>query len=357
IYVPRVSIALTLSAPTAPKWTGDGTTTVVPLGPPTNPADSFVNYRLAATNQNGSRAFNVADLVGTLPAGLEYVGVYAAFTGPGACDTATPLSVNVSGPVIAVPVNPAATIPNSLGAGETFAVCLRARVVTTTPSITLTDRLDLAGYASAPTGVTGRRAYGPLQQLSVPVRTQDILTFTKPADRTYGDPPIDLTTSLNSTGNRPIGLTVVSGPCAIDPAGSKTVRITGAGTCTLRASQNNDNLAPDVTQLFVIAKAPLTVRVNDQTQQFGELLPPPCVLNPNPIPGLKYNDTVASLGALSCTTTATDNSVLGTYPLTPGGYTAATANNYDITYVPATLRITARPVTPTIDPVTVNRNQ
>src|ERR1035438_4762264 len=61
------------------------------------------------------------------------------------------------------------------------------------------------------------------------------------------------------------------GQCAID--GQGLVQITGAGSCTVTASQpgNQDyQAATPVTQTFPIAQAPLLVNANDATAQFGQ---------------------------------------------------------------------------------------
>jgi hypothetical protein len=92
-------------------------------------------------------------------------------------------------------------------------------------------------------------------------KASQTITFGSLPDKTYGDAAFDVSASASS------GLDVTfttQDDCWID---GTTVHITGAGTCTVTASQagNGDyNPAPDVAQTFTIAKA-------DQTIDFAPL--------------------------------------------------------------------------------------
>jgi hypothetical protein len=82
--------------------------------------------------------------------------------------------------------------------------------------------------------------------------TSQTISFGPLAGKTYGDPPF--TVSATASSGLPVGFTT-SGTCTI--AGT-TVTITGAGSCTVTASQpggSNYNAAPDVPQSFSIGKA------------------------------------------------------------------------------------------------------
>ena len=79
-------------------------------------------------------------------------------------------------------------------------------------------------------------------------------------DKTFGDPDFPITATASS------GLTVslaASGDCTVSsPTSPATIHITGAGFCTITASQAgtaNYNPAPDVVQTITIAKAPQTI--------------------------------------------------------------------------------------------------
>jgi hypothetical protein len=89
------------------------------------------------------------------------------------------------------------------------------------------------------------------QEFSIAKASQTV-SFDALADKTFGDGDFDVSASASS------GLAVsfaASGDCSVSGA---TVHITGAGSCTITASQggNDDyNAAPDVPQTFTIAKA------------------------------------------------------------------------------------------------------
>jgi hypothetical protein len=145
-------------------------------------------------------------------------------------------------------------------------------------------------------------------------KADQLITFGSLPPKTFGDPDFGVSATASS------GLTVsfaASGDCTVNVS---TVHLTGAGTCTITASQNGNstyNPAPAVPQSFDIAKA-------NQTITFGALanrtfgapdfavsatassgLPVSfaatgnCTVN-NPSPG-----TVHLTGAGSCTITAT----------------------------------------------------
>ena len=66
--------------------------------------------------------------------------------------------------------------------------------------------------------------------------------------------------------------------------------------------------------------------------------------------GFQYGDTAAGLGTPpTCATTATADSPIATYPITCSGGVSA---NYDISYVPGTLHVTAAATTaaPSVGP-------
>ena len=93
-------------------------------------------------------------------------------------------------------------------------------------------------------------------------------------------------------------------------------------------------------------KAALTVTAPDVSRVVG-------LANPTFAPayaGFQYGDTAAGLGTPpTCATTATADSPIATYPITCSGGVSA---NYDISYVPGTLHVTAAATTaaPSVGP-------
>jgi hypothetical protein len=167
-------------------------------------------------------------------------------------------------------------------------------------------------------------------QLTVQQQPQTI-TFNQPDPKIYGvadfDPGATASSGLQVSYNSdtPSVCTIVSGK----------VHIVSAGDCKVTASQagnSNYSAAPPVQRTIVIGKAALTVVTNDQTKKFGEDNPELT----GSINGIQYGDPITATRS----TTATQNSDVGTYPIT------ATLNdpqgklgNYNVTNDGGTLTI------------------
>jgi len=163
--------------------------------------------------------------------------------------------------------------------------------------------------------------------------TQAALTVTaNNAARLYGSPNPAFSASasglvngdtLSSIGATPTCSTPAT---AASPVGSYTI------TCTGPASATNYTIAYQPGTL-TITPAPLTITANNATK---------ILHSPNPPFSASYSgfvngDTPASLtGTLTCTTTATTASDVGSYPITCSGQSST---NYAITYVAGTLKI------------------
>jgi hypothetical protein len=87
-----------------------------------------------------------------------------------------------------------------------------------------------------------------------------------------------------------------------------------------------------VNGVLTVAKAPLTITANNQTKVLHAVNP---VLTAT-YSGFVLGQTPASLtGTLSCTTTSTTLTAVGSFPITCSGQTST---NYAITFVPGTLK-------------------
>jgi FtsP/CotA-like multicopper oxidase with cupredoxin domain len=100
-----------------------------------------------------------------------------------------------------------------------------------------------------------------------------------------------------------------------------------------------------VNGTVTITNTSVTITASSQVVPYGS---PVAGVTPT-ILGLVPPDTVASLGPLVCTTTATQASPVGTYPTSCSG---AVNSNYTFTYVPGTVTITAVPLTITANNAT-----
>ena len=166
-------------------------------------------------------------------------------------------------------------------------------------------------------------------------KADQTISFSSLADRTYGDPDGDLSATASS------GLTVsfgASGACSI-VAGK--VHITGAGSCTVTASQAGDSdykAATPVQQSFSIARALLTITAGDQQKitrfalNLGTTL-----FTTSPLVG---SDSISAVTLTSSGASA--GASAGNYPIVPSGAVGGGAtdpNNYSITYVNGNLAV------------------
>ncbi len=161
------------------------------------------------------------------------------------------------------------------------------------------------------------------------------ITFTQPANKTYGDAAF----ALSATASSGLGVTfsLVSGPATV--TGGGTVTLTGAGTVTVRASQAGNgsyNAAPNVDRSFTVNKAPILCKPADAFSVQG-LPQPPFTIS---FQGFVNNETAAVLDTPpSAASSATAASPKGTYPITCEG---GADNNYDYVRQTGTWRILER---------------
>jgi hypothetical protein len=160
------------------------------------------------------------------------------------------------------------------------------------------------------------------------------ITFGALTNKTYGD--ADFTVSATASSGLPVSFSA-SGNCTVS---GSTVHITSAGSCTITASQAGDttyNAAPDVSQSFNIAKAPVTMIAGSYSGTFDGSThsPSACAV------------TGTYKGALTCT-----NNPTSVGPNVSSGVVAPVLvlngeieTNFAITPVDGTYDITAAPVT------------
>jgi len=194
---------------------------------------------------------------------------------------------------------------------------------------------DAAGDSvkfAVPTVVSGKVYVGTTDFVNV-YGLFNAITFPALPNVTYGAPPIALTATASS------GLAMtysVTGPATVS---GSTLTITGAGTVTVTASQAGNKgyvAATPVSQSFTVAQAPLTVTANNFTLPYGQ---PISGLTGYNATGFVNGDTSTVLsGAPAESTTATQGSDAGIYPITITQGTLAAAN-YFFTFVGGTLTI------------------
>ena len=153
-----------------------------------------------------------------------------------------------------------------------------------------------------------------------------VLTWSAPAPIVYGTALGGA--HLNATSSVP-------GSFSYSPVGGTTLNA-GAGqslTATFVPADPVNYAVAVVSTSITVTPAPLTVRASDAVKPFGAPLPAFTAT----FAGLVNGESPASLsGTLGFGTTATQASVVGTYPIVPGGVSSP---NYTIAFVNGTLAI------------------
>ena len=179
--------------------------------------------------------------------------------------------------------------------------------------------------------------------------TTTTVTTTPPNSQTnwiYGQTLIvNISVSVNSGLPAPTGTvsvfidgstTAVGAPTLTAGSTTSTASLSipglGAGAHTITASYGGDteSSASSGTLIPVIAKAPLTVTVNNLSKQFDAPLPTLTGV----LTGVVNNDQIG----VTYSTTAIAGSVAGTYPIT-GSVTGTAVTNYTVTVVPGILTV------------------
>ncbi len=122
------------------------------------------------------------------------------------------------------------------------------------------------------------------------------INFDQPANKTFGDAPFAVSAATSS--GLPVSF-AASGDCTVNGA---LVTLTGAGTCSITASQAGDsNFSPalDVTRTFSIAKAGTTTTIIADA-------PDPSVTGQQVTVNYKVSASASGIGTPSGTVTVTD---------------------------------------------------
>ncbi len=171
------------------------------------------------------------------------------------------------------------------------------------------------------------------------LRKSQTITFGTLSPKTYGDADFNVSATASS------GLAVIfaaTGPCTV---AANTVHITGAGSCTVTASQAGDAVtwapAPDVPQTFIINKRNATWTTNPNNKTYGDP-------DPNPLTTGSGSNFVAADNVIAAYSRAPGETVAGgPYHITAtlSSTVANALDNYIITNTGASFTINARPAT------------
>ncbi len=174
-----------------------------------------------------------------------------------------------------------------------------------------------------------------------PVDQTVSFTSSPPVPSRYGGtyhPTATASSGLSVT----FGIDGTSTGCTYD-SGTGLVTFVSVGTCKINATQGgNDDFNPaSAQQSFTIDPAPLTVSVSGG-QEYGASS---TAYFSDDITGFQFSDDVSVItGVLSCTSSVTATTGVGTYPITM--CSGLSAPNYTISYNPGS--VTVRPANLTI---------
>jgi hypothetical protein len=161
------------------------------------------------------------------------------------------------------------------------------------------------------------------------------ITFATPGAHTYGNPNFDPGATASSGFAVSYG---ASGACSI--VGGK-VHFTGAGSCTVTASQAGDAnyKAAQVQRMFSVGKASLSITAGDRQKYFDQGMSLGTTAYTSS--GLVGSDSVSGVTLTSSGTAATAAS--GSYPIVASNAVAGPSTNlgadYTVTYHSGTLRV------------------
>ncbi len=178
-------------------------------------------------------------------------------------------------------------------------------------------------------------------------KASQTITFTQPANKTYGNSPFALSASASS--GLAITFSIVSGPATVS---GSTLTITGAGTVVVRAAQagnSNYNAATNADRTFTVAKASQTITfAQPGAQTYGT----PLTLSATSTSGLTVAFSVVSGPATLSGNTLT---FTGNGNVTVRAAQAGNTNYNAATNVDRTFAVTGAPVPPTVS-ITVPTN-
>src|SRR5690606_37588418 len=190
--------------------------------------------------------------------------------------------------------------------------------------------LDLAGNEGAAS-----------TEVNATPKAPQVITFGALAAKTYGD--ADFAPGATST-NGTIAITYSSSNTAVATVVDGKVRIVGAGTAVITASQAESAAftpAVDVPQTLTVDPKALTITASDQSKIYGNAF----TFSGTEFTqsGLVNGNTVTSVTLSSTGAAAT--ATVGTYDINASAATGTGLSNYTITYAKGTLTVNPKALT------------
>ncbi|HEY6413203.1 MAG TPA: Ig-like domain repeat protein [Edaphobacter sp.] len=226
----------------------------------------------------------------------------------------------------------------------------------TTSSLSVGDHLITAVYSGDPNYAPSTSS--PLTQTIITPPPETIeLAGGNDQSAVYGTAfaqPLAVVVTL-SNGTPAAGVNVAfvgaglsfssNGVAVTNSSGQASVTATGTHVGAFQASAMTAGVSQNVTFALTVTLAKLTVTANNALRVFDAVNPAFTAT----ITGFVNGDTSAVVsGTPNFTTTATQSSPVGTYPITPTHGTLAAAN-YTFAFAPGTLTVTQAPAPPIVE--------
>ena len=306
----------------------------------TTPAGGQNGYTITMKNPNAFPV-TVSSITDTLPAGFTYAGSTTGVTNTDPVINGQNLTWNGSFPVAggqSITLHFAVTVSTTPGvysnqAGGTTAQGYNVSGTGPTAEITVTA-VSTGGTTLAVGAAKG--TYGgfttftaALSSGSNPIPNATI-NFTL-NNNDAGSAVTDANGVATSSAVLLVGSSYNAGTYAADPTGATGTYASFAGDGSFGASNGNNSLT--------VCKAPLTVSADSKSRMYGFQNPPLTFGYTGFVNSEAPGATSGVFGAPVLTTTATQYSPVGNYPITITQGTLAGGNNYNIKLAPGTLTV------------------
>ena len=224
----------------------------------------------------------------------------------------------------------------SAGSGVTITNIVVDSSTLLTAQVSIADNAAIG--AQTWTATTSTEVVTLNDAFTIIAKADQTIVFGALPDKTYGNPPFAVSATGGGSTHRVVF--TASGACTMS---GNIVTITGAGTCTVTASQAGDvnyNPARAVSQTFTINKAPASVMPGAGGKTYGSSDP---VLT-GTLNGFLPSDNVTAFFA------RTAGEAVGTYTISAALGPASVLSNYHITYNIASFVIAPLPASVTPNP-------
>jgi Bacterial Ig-like domain (group 3)/MBG domain (YGX type) len=312
-----------------------GGTIIVTYSTTANSSSPAGTYPITATVTGSSaKNYQVVVIAGTLTITAPTTPTTTSLSAPGSATYGA--NVTLTATVTSTAGTPGGSVlfysgRTALGAGTLNAGGMASLTTNTLAAGTdnLTATYEGAGSFTGSTSLASSITINPATQT---------ITFAPIGSHAYGSAPFAVSATSSAGSNYPVTITVQSGPAVINGG---TVTITGVGTVVLQGAQvgNADYNAATSTQSFQATPVPLTVTANNASRAYGAANP----AFSGTVTGAVGSDSFTE----SFTTTATNTSNVGGYPIVPS-VTGTNLNDYTVTIVNGTLTVNGAATTTTL---------